>query len=200
VIGLVLAAGAGRRYGAPKAGVVLDGERLVDRAVRVLTAGGASPVLVVLGAQLLDVAGATVVVNPAWESGMGSSLAAGLRACAGLAGDTVCVTLVDLPGLTPAVVAAVAAESPDTLTAATYDGVRGHPVVLGRHHWQAVAASVSGDRGARDYLNAHADELRLVEVAALGSGQDLDSPTGGAGTDEVAGLLSNGPATSGPGR
>ena len=48
--GLVLAAGAGRRYGGPKALVEYDGQRLVDRAVWTLRAGGADPVLVVLGA------------------------------------------------------------------------------------------------------------------------------------------------------
>ncbi|MFM8895280.1 MAG: NTP transferase domain-containing protein, partial [Actinomycetales bacterium] len=50
IAGLVLAAGSGSRFGQPKAGVLIDGERLVDRAVRILSQAGADPVLVVLGA------------------------------------------------------------------------------------------------------------------------------------------------------
>ena len=61
--GVVLAAGSGRRFGEPKAPVVVEGERLVDRAVRVLRQGGCSRVLVVLGAWVGPVAGAEVIVN-----------------------------------------------------------------------------------------------------------------------------------------
>ena len=80
VAGLVLAAGEGRRFGGPKAVVELDGERLVDRAVRILTEGGCSPVVVVSGAVPLTVADVDVVPNPLWPSGMGSSLRVGLAA------------------------------------------------------------------------------------------------------------------------
>ena len=80
VAGLVLAAGAGRRFGGPKALVELDGERLVDRMVRVLRAGGCQPLVVVAGAVPLAVSGATVVDNPDWRTGMGSSLRSGLAA------------------------------------------------------------------------------------------------------------------------
>ena len=57
-VGLVLAAGAGRRLGGPKARVVVAGERLVDRAVRVLREGGLRSRLVVLGAWVGEVPGA----------------------------------------------------------------------------------------------------------------------------------------------
>ena len=71
VAGLVLAAGEGRRFGGPKALAVLDGERLVDRAVTLLARAGLTPVVVVSGAIELTVPGATVVPNPLWPSGMG---------------------------------------------------------------------------------------------------------------------------------
>ena len=61
--GLVLAAGEGRRFGGPKAPYVLDGVRLVDRAVALLRDAGCDPVLVVLGAWIDDVPDAVVVVN-----------------------------------------------------------------------------------------------------------------------------------------
>ncbi len=71
VAGLVLAAGAGRRFGGPKALAMLDGERLVDRAVSLVRNGGCSPILVVSGAATLDVADAAVVENPDWADGNG---------------------------------------------------------------------------------------------------------------------------------
>ena len=73
-----------------QAPVVIEGERLVDRAVRVLREGGCDPVYVVLGAWTGDVPGAVAVANPEWPEGMGSSLRAGLTA---LEGETVDVTI-----------------------------------------------------------------------------------------------------------
>ena len=81
------------------------------------------------------------------------------------------MTLVDLPGLTGAAVARVAAR-PGDLVAAAYGGRRGHPVALGRAHWAAVMREASGDHGARDYLAAH--PVALVEVGDLASDGDLD--------------------------
>ncbi|MEZ5114915.1 MAG: nucleotidyltransferase family protein [Candidatus Nanopelagicales bacterium] len=181
VAGLVLAAGGGRRYGRPKAPVVVDGERLVDRAVRVLSEAGCAPVVVVLGAWTGDVPGARVVDNPDWETGMGSSLRAGLAALADVPGvDGVVVSLVDLPGLTADAVRRLVLTGgggPEALAAATFDGARGHPVLLGRGHWAGVAASAAGDRGARAYLDSIADDLVLVELGHLADGTDLDHPT-----------------------
>ena len=170
--GHVLAAGEGRRFGGPKAPYVLDGERLVDRAVRLLHEAGVDQVLVVLGAWVGDVPHAEVVVNDDWPQGMGSSLRAGLAHLATLDDvDRVLVTLVDLVGLTPVAVARVLACDAD-LAAATYDGRRGHPVLLGRRHWAGVAASATGDRGARAYLAEH--DVSAVEVGDVAHDADLD--------------------------
>ena len=170
--GLVLAAGEGRRFGGPKAPYVLAGERLVDRAVRLLREGGAEPVVVVLGAWVGEVPDADVVVNPDWSQGMGSSLRVGLaRMPAYDDVDRVVVTLVDLVGLTSAAVRRVADADAD-LAAATYDGERGHPVLLGRAHWAGAAAAAIGDRGARVYLDGH--HATAVEVGDLATGADLD--------------------------
>lgn len=172
--GLILAAGAGTRYGQPKAPVVIDGERLIDRAVRILRGGGCAPIVAVLGAWVGPVQGARVVVNRAWAEGMGSSLRAGLEALADTEARHALVTLVDLPGLTPEAVLRVTATEA-SLAVATYDGVRGHPVLLGREHWAGVIAAASGDAGARGYLVGRAD-LTLVEVGDVAAGYDLDVP------------------------
>ena len=185
VAGLVLAAGGGRRYGMPKALVEYGGSLLVERAVRTACAV-CDPVLVVLGAQAVDVwrtadlDGATVLANRDWETGMASSLRTGLDGLRGWPGrvDAALVTLVDMPGMRPEALAAVAAHAaPDALAIATYDGVRGHPVLLGREHWAGVAATATGDEGARRYLATH--DVTEVDCTGLADPTDLDVPPGG---------------------
>lgn len=181
VAGLVLAAGAGRRYGMPKALVPYRGSLLVRRAAGVLRDAGVARTLVVVGAQATRVRAAapelTYVENPQWATGMASSLRAGLAALAGTAAGAAVVVLVDMPGVTPAAVrATVAGAAPDALIMGGYDGRRSHPVVLGRDHWAGVAESATGDRGARDYLRVHADQLRVVPVGDVADDTDLDVP------------------------
>ena len=182
VAAVVLAAGGGRRYGMPKALVELGGSLLVERAVRT-AAAACDPVLVVLGAQAVDVwqradlDGATVLANRDWETGMASSLRTGLDGLRGWPGavDAALVTLVDMPGMTPAALAAVAAHAaPDALAVATYDGVRGHPVLLGRGHWAGVVQTATGDEGARRYLADH--DVVAVDCTGLADPTDLDVP------------------------
>jgi len=185
VAGLVLAAGGGRRYGMPKALVEYEGSLLVERAVRT-AAAVCDPVLVVLGAQAVevwrsaDLTGATVLANADWPSGMASSLRTGLDGLRGWPGQVqaVLVQLVDMPGMTAAALARMAEHSaPDALAVATYDGVRGHPVLLGREHWAGVAESATGDEGARRYLAAH--DVVEVDCTALADPTDLDVPPAG---------------------
>lgn len=175
--GLVLAAGEGRRFGGPKAPHVYDGERLVDRAVRICREAGCDRVFVVLGAWVDEVPDAVVVVNRAWREGMGSSLRAGLTAAMRDDGiDRVLVTLVDLPGMSAGALVRVAA-SASTIAQGCFDGEPGHPVLLGRDHWAGVIAMAEGDRGARDYLRAHDTLLEFIEVGDVATGEDLDEPT-----------------------
>lgn len=183
VAGLVLAAGAGRRYGGPKALVRIDGSLLVERAVAVAEAGGCDPVLVVLGAAAdqiratADLDAATVLDNPDWPTGMGSSLRAGLAALAGTAAVAAIIVLVDTPTLTAtAVRRLVPLASPDILAMAGYADHNGHPVLLGRAHWPGVAALAEGDVGARPYLRAHPHSVRVVDCADLPDDTDLDVP------------------------
>lgn len=183
VAGLVLAAGAGRRYGMPKALVAYQGRLLVQRAADTLLAAGCARTLVVLGAQAERVRSEApdlpaTVVNVDWASGMGSSLRAGLAALeAGPAGAAV-VLLVDMPGVgAEAVRRVIARAGVDALAMGGYEDRRGHPVLLGRSHWAGVAASAVGDKGARDYLRAHAAEVRLVPVGDVADDRDIDLPS-----------------------
>lgn len=193
VHGLLLAAGAGRRMGTPKALVHDDdGTSWLRRSVAALRDGGCDGVTVVLGAAaeearalVADRPGERVVVATSWAEGMGASLRAGLEALLADARppEAVVVSLVDLPDVGAAVVArlvaAAAAGAGATgagetgLARAAYDGVPGHPVLLGRAHWAGVAAAAAGDRGARDYLAAR--PVRLVECGDLATGADRDT-------------------------
>ncbi|WP_371655442.1 MULTISPECIES: NTP transferase domain-containing protein [unclassified Streptomyces] len=184
VVGLLLAAGGGRRLGGrPKALLTHRGRPLVEHAVRVLREGGCTTVHVVLGAAadevraraLLD--GCVLIDNPEWPEGMGSSLRAGLASLAATGAGAALVSLVDQPGIGAEAIGRVRAayRSPASLVAAAYEGRRGHPVLFGADRWQPVATSARGDRGARAYLAAHEPEITLVECGDVAEPYDIDT-------------------------
>jgi CTP:molybdopterin cytidylyltransferase MocA len=183
VCGLVLAAGAARRFGAVKQLASLGGRPLLQYAVDVaVRAPELDDVVVVLGARAddiraaLDAGRADVVVCRDWARGLSASLQCGVRAAQGA--EWVVVTLGDEPTLPAsaigAVVAAARAAAPGVgAVRATFNGRAGHPVALRA----AVAAKVSelrGDEGARSLLR----EVVTVEVdcSPLGTPNDIDTP------------------------
>ncbi|TCB97293.1 nucleotidyltransferase family protein [Micromonospora zingiberis] len=176
VAGLVLAGGAGRRYGGPKAPVFLG------RALRVLRDGGCDPIIAVLGAgarqtrAVVDLTGVQVVDNPGWVEGMASSLRLGIiTATRQPEVSAVCVHLVDMPGVSATAVARLLAQAhAGCLTRACYNGEPGHPVVLGRDHWAEIITTVRGDQGARAYLRRHAADVTAIECGDVGAGYDID--------------------------
>jgi CTP:molybdopterin cytidylyltransferase MocA len=182
-IGLLLAAGAGRRMGIPKALVGgRDGLPWVVSAARTLAAGGCVETVVVIGAaaaqvrELLREEPVTIVVASDWESGMGASLRSGLNAIGGRSVDAALIHLVDLPDVGPEIVRRVAAHAtPHILARARYGQVQGHPVLLGRDHWSAIAEECTGDSGARAYLVRHTVEE--VDCSDLATGLDIDDPS-----------------------
>ncbi|MFD7281952.1 NTP transferase domain-containing protein [Streptomyces sp. NPDC059862] len=184
VAGLLLAAGGGRRLGGrPKALLEHRGRPLVEHAVAVLRAAGCTRVHVVLGAgadavrERAELPGCVLVDNPHWEQGMGTSLRAGLDSLAGTTARAALVSLVDQPGIGPEAVARVLAahQGESSLVSAAYDGVRGHPVLLGAAHWAGIAATATGDRGARAYLKAHEQEITFVECGDVARAFDIDT-------------------------
>lgn len=184
VAGLVLAAGAGTRFGAPKALADFGGERLVDRAVRTLHDAGCGPILVVLGAQAGQVVaaatlrGAAVLVNDGWSEGLGSSLRCGLTALTAHPVEAAVLLLVDQPRIGADVVRRLLAHRDGAAQAvvASYAGKPRNPVLLERSAWPDVAASAVGDVGARGWLRTHADRVRTVACDDLGSADDIDTP------------------------
>jgi CTP:molybdopterin cytidylyltransferase MocA len=159
VAAVVLAAGAASRFGAPKQRLLLP---LVLERVR---ASGVGEIVVVAGAYSLE-ADVRVVECGDWERGPGASLRCGLDAL-GTEVEAAVVVLADGPNLAPAAIDRVVAAWRDTgaeILAASYGGVRGHPVLLARAAWSSVP-----DEGAR------ALEPLLVFCDDLGSPGDVDS-------------------------
>jgi len=177
VAGVLLAAGEGKRLGTPKALVELGGRRLVDRGIDLLRDGGAAPVLVVMGAVRFSVPGVLSVHNPDWPTGMGSSLAAGLRAlpenCAAAVIALVDQPLIGVDAVRRLIAAYLAGAE---MVVATYHGKPRNPVLLARRHWAGVLEAAVGDAGARPYLRAHPDLVTEVECADTGRPDDVDTP------------------------
>ena len=184
VAGLVLAAGAGRRFGGPKALVRLGNRTLLERAVDLLVAGGCRrPICVVFGERpdgpIPTIEGMRATWNLAWREGIASSLHRGLAQFDSDADvRAVVVVLVDQPGLEAAAVARVieAHRAGAVVAVATYAGRRGHPVLLDRGSWPGVRALASGDEGARAFMRAHSELVTEVACDGFGTSEDIDTP------------------------
>jgi CTP:molybdopterin cytidylyltransferase MocA len=173
--GLILAGGDGSRFG-PESKLVqpLAGRALLEHAVRAMcTVPAIDRVVVVLGANAdlvrarVDFDRAETFVCRTWPLGMSETLKHGL-AVLGPTEERVVVTLGDSPTVTPAVIERIAAAAPGAR--AVYQGVPGHPVLLGAAEIAAVQA-VGGDQGARGLLGGP-----TLECADLCSGLDVDTP------------------------
>jgi molybdenum cofactor cytidylyltransferase/nicotine blue oxidoreductase len=181
--GLVLAAGGGRRMGGPKALLRHAGRPLVEGALRTVREAGCDPVVVVLGAAAdrvraaADLTGATVVVNRAWATGLGSSLRAGLAEVARTGAEAALVVPVDMPGITVRAVHRVASlPHPYALVCATFAGRRSYPMLLGRAHWSGIAALANADVGVRPYLLARSAQVTGIGCDRVADPADLDTP------------------------
>jgi molybdenum cofactor cytidylyltransferase len=175
--GLILAAGAGTRFGSrSKLLAELDGRPLLEHAVRAQCAvPELERIVVVLGARAQEILArvellrAEPVICAEWEDGQSASLRCGVRALLAAGVDRVIVTLGDEPLITPAVIARFVAARPGAR--AVYGGRPGHPVLLGPDQLAAIA-ELSGDRGASALLEGGP----TVECADLCSGRDVDTP------------------------
>jgi CTP:molybdopterin cytidylyltransferase MocA len=152
---VVLAAGAATRFGAPKQRLLLPA--VLERVQ------GVDELVVVSGAYELD----NAVRCEDWELGPGASLRCGLAALSDDV-EAAVVVLADGPSLAPAAIARVVAEwrsAGGSFVAASYGGVRGHPLLVAREAWDDVP-----DEGLR------ALPVRLVACDDLGEPGDVDVP------------------------
>lgn len=181
---VILAAGASTRLGRPKQLLEVDGRPLVARAAEAALAAGASPVVVVLGAnaelirpalQGLDVG---LVLNQDWAEGMASSVQAGLHALGQitLRLDAVLLTVCDQPAFSAEVVQRLVAAlqaSSRGIVAARYASRPAVPAVFRREHFFALAR-LKGDQGARALLQEKPEDIVAVDLPELAL--DLDTP------------------------
>lgn len=183
--GVLLAAGAGVRFGRPKALVTFHGEPLVVRGVRLLTRAGCRPVTVVAGADAAAVTAALrgraadVVVNDDWRSGMGGSVRAGLGAARRSDAPAAVMALVDQPLVAPEAVRRLTAawRSGAVIAAATFEGRVRTPVLFDLRAWDAVDQAAVGDQGARALLRNRPDWVEPVACDDVASPLDIDTGT-----------------------
>jgi molybdenum cofactor cytidylyltransferase len=185
IVGVLLAAGRGERFGGgkllaplpagPNAGVAVGVaacrslRAAVDEVIAVVRPG--DPALVALFAR----EGVRVVIAARADDGMGASLAAGIAATDGA--DGYVVALADMPWVAPATIRAVveALRRGASIAAPRCHGKRGHPVGFAAVH-RAELVALTGDQGARAIVDAHASFVTFVDVADAGILADVDVP------------------------
>lgn len=179
-VGVLLAAGQGRRMGQPKALLrTQDGASWLQLTRRRMLEAGCDDVLVVLGAAaesakpLVEDGWATVATN--WSEGMSASLRAALTEIDSHGFDCALVQLVDTPDIgSDAMRRVLGHGSRSVLARAVYEGTPGHPVLIGNEHWQSLRDFLRGDSGAKEYLHRHGCDL--IECGDLATGRDIDTP------------------------
>ncbi|HVX04605.1 MAG TPA: nucleotidyltransferase family protein [Rhodanobacteraceae bacterium] len=179
---VLLAAGEGRRFGGVKQLAILHGEPMVHRATRLLAETGA-PVVVVIGAHAEDVEAALEdlpvyrVRNADWQTGMGTSLAAGFRHVrehfTAVTGALLCLADQPMPDATlPIRMLRRHSQAPDRLLAVAQGGTVGPPVLF-PHDCFAELSVRSGATGAQALLRR---ESRRLETFAVDLLPDIDTP------------------------
>jgi molybdenum cofactor cytidylyltransferase len=170
VAGIVLAAGASKRFGRNKLLLSWKGESLARRASRVAREAGLDPVVVVLGHDAervraeLDGIAVHAVVNPEYEKGMNTSLAAGVASVPGEA-EAVVVLLADMPRVTADMVARLVRTFRETgapLVASDYGGVHAPPTLYARTLLPELGGP-GGDGAGKRVVRRHEGEVVRVE-------------------------------------
>ena len=160
---IILAAGASTRLGSPKQLVKLGQETLLERAVRVASEAGLSPIVVVLGAGAADILtackldAASIVINADWEEGMAASIVCGIAAVDGVV-DGAVVMACDQPAVTSAHLRELMKSG--AVTASSYAGRRGVPAYFPATAFEDLM-ELQGDVGARNLLKA-APTIELI--------------------------------------
>lgn len=183
IAGVVLAAGASRRFGSQKLLAPVGGVPLVRRAVERLLETSLDEILVVLGSDAATVGAALaglnvrIVSNEAFAAGMSTSLRAGLDALRPPT-EAALVALADQPGvgaeIVDRLVARYRASRPPIVAPLYGDGVRGNPVLFDRSIFDELRA-VTGDEGGRSVVARDPRRVVLVEFAEAMPG-DVDVP------------------------
>lgn len=183
VAAVILAAGGSTRFGSPKQLARWGDKTFIEQVVDSALASPAKPVVVVLGAEveqcraLLRSRPVEIVVNPAWAEGQSTSMQAGLASLPANVGGALFL-LVDLPGVTPALLDELIQRHRETLAPLVWpevEGQRGNPVLF---DWVLFPElrQIRGDTGGRPLLLKYKDQAERVWVAEAGILRDFDRP------------------------
>jgi molybdenum cofactor cytidylyltransferase len=191
---VVLAAGSSSRMGSPKQTLQFRGESLLRRAALAALGAGCGPVIVVTGANAelsrreLDGLDVREVLNTLWETGMASSVRAGVE---GLVSedadvDAAVLMLCDQPHVTADVIAGLVTAhraNGSLVVASTYGGSFGVPALFGRALFEELAR-LEGSAGAKQIIKRHASEAHFIPFPC--GEVDVDTP------DDFSRLISAG--------
>ncbi|MGH2560093.1 MAG: nucleotidyltransferase family protein [Thermomicrobiales bacterium] len=182
ISGVILAAGGSSRLGHPKQLLDLGGQPLLAHILQNATASDLDEVLLVLGHEAARIAndvgewGQRVVINPDYAKGQSTSVRRGLSSVNPTT-EAVIFLLGDQPHVGPDIINALIREfraSGGRIVQSTYGGTRGNPVLIARELFPELAR-IRGDRGARDLLLTHRDEIVTVQVSDGPPPRDVDS-------------------------
>jgi molybdenum cofactor cytidylyltransferase len=191
---VVLAAGASTRLGYPKQLIVHEGEPLVRRIAMAAIEIGASPVVVVLGAnvgliaRVLSDLAVTTVVNRDWSKGLASSLEIGLSTVFEDAScDGVLVTLADQPLVDAAALRRLIAafDEQRRIVASAYDDTIGVPAVFAREHVGELMR-LTGDAGAGSWLRSRRNDVTCIPLGLAALDIDTSSDAARLASDPTA--------------
>lgn len=182
IAAIVLAAGAATRMSRLKQLLPYRGRTLVEHSIRQAMDAGFEPVIVVIGAEAQSVMAAIaaepveIARNDPWESGMGSSIAAGMRHVAAVEPDAVAILLADQPLVTSAHLVAMAKlleAAHIHIVAAEYNGTLGVPALFKREMFPLLAV-LPPEAGARHLLRGSRSQIAVYPLPE--AAMDVDTP------------------------
>lgn len=177
---IILAAGGSTRMGSPKQLLRYQGQTLLRRTVQNAIAAGCSPVIVVVGAsagQVIPEAllpGVTIIRNPDWKSGMGTSIRTGVAAVSNA--DAALILLCDQPHVHAAAIMRLidlCLKNPTSLIAAEYADTIGVPAIFSKDFFGELA-TLTDDQGAKAILLRH--HSNVIRVKLHEAQMDVDTP------------------------
>ncbi|GAB4426857.1 MAG: molybdenum cofactor cytidylyltransferase [Anaerolineae bacterium] len=183
IAAVILAAGGSTRFGSPKQLARWGDKTFIEQVVDTALAAEVSRVVVVLGAEIeqcravLGRRPVEIVINPAWAQGQSTSLQAGLAALPSNTGGALFM-LVDLPGVTPALLNQLIQRHRETLAPLVwpeFEGQRGNPALFDRALFPELQ-QVRGDTGGKPVLLKYQKQAERVAVADEAVLWDFDRP------------------------
>jgi CTP:molybdopterin cytidylyltransferase MocA len=184
IAAIVLAGGASERMGTPKALLPFRGSTFLAVVIECCRAQGLTPVVVVVGPDVYnllsdsDLADATVICNPAPESGPLGSIRLGLEAAVNHPVEAALVWHVDRPHVRPETVARLVEQFRDggqPIVVPGYGGRRGHPVLFGRPVFDELLSAPEHE-GARAVVRADPSRVAVIPVDDPAVLEDVDTP------------------------